>query len=140
MNKTIVVAGALAQKPGQGGHTWVYLQYLLGLQRLGWDVLLLDQLEPGMCVDAAGRPCSLGQSVNLRYVLEVMERFGLHDAFSLSYNHGERTFGLPRQRVLERVRNAAFLLNVMGFHDDEEIGPRMLARIAKHTGLRPEDL
>lgn len=29
---------------------------------------------------------------------------------------------------------------VFAFHDDEEIGPRMLARIAKHTGLRPEDL
>ncbi len=26
------------------------------------------------------------------------------------------------------------------FHDREEIGPRMLARIAKHTGLKPEDL
>jgi len=26
------------------------------------------------------------------------------------------------------------------FHDREEIGPRMLARIAKHTGLTPEDL
>ncbi len=26
------------------------------------------------------------------------------------------------------------------FHDKEEIGPHMLARIAKHTGLRPEDL
>ena len=26
------------------------------------------------------------------------------------------------------------------FHDSEEIGPRMLARIAKHTALRPEDL
>jgi len=27
-----------------------------------------------------------------------------------------------------------------GFHDTEEIGPRMLVRIAKHTGLTPEDL
>ena len=26
------------------------------------------------------------------------------------------------------------------FHDDVEIGPRMLARIAKRTGLKPEDL
>ena len=26
------------------------------------------------------------------------------------------------------------------FHDQEEIGPRVLARIAKRTGLRPEDL
>jgi predicted RNA binding protein YcfA (HicA-like mRNA interferase family) len=29
---------------------------------------------------------------------------------------------------------------VFAFHDGEEIGPRMLARIAKRTGLRPEDL
>ena len=29
---------------------------------------------------------------------------------------------------------------VFAFHDSEEIGPRMLARLAKHTGLQPEDL
>jgi len=29
---------------------------------------------------------------------------------------------------------------VWAFHNREEIGPRILARIAKKTGLRPEDL
>ena len=29
---------------------------------------------------------------------------------------------------------------VFAFHDREEIGPRMLARIAKRTGLDPSDL
>lgn len=29
---------------------------------------------------------------------------------------------------------------VFAFHDNDEIGPRMLARIAKVTGLTPEDL
>jgi predicted RNA binding protein YcfA (HicA-like mRNA interferase family) len=29
---------------------------------------------------------------------------------------------------------------VFAFHDRDEIGPRMLARIAKHTGLTPKDL
>ncbi len=29
---------------------------------------------------------------------------------------------------------------VFAFHDGEEIGPKMLARIAKHTGLAPTDL
>lgn len=29
---------------------------------------------------------------------------------------------------------------VFAFHDGEEIGPRMLARIAKQTGLTPDDL
>ena len=29
---------------------------------------------------------------------------------------------------------------VFAFHDGEEIGPKMLSRIAKHTGLEPSDL
>jgi predicted RNA binding protein YcfA (HicA-like mRNA interferase family) len=29
---------------------------------------------------------------------------------------------------------------VFAFHDGEEIGPSMLSRIAKTTGLRPDDL
>jgi predicted RNA binding protein YcfA (HicA-like mRNA interferase family) len=28
---------------------------------------------------------------------------------------------------------------VFAFHDREEIGSRMLARLAKHSGLRPQD-
>jgi predicted RNA binding protein YcfA (HicA-like mRNA interferase family) len=40
-------------------------------------------------------------------------------------------------RVLERQDWSDF---VFAFHDDEEIGPRMLARIARCTGLKPEDL
>jgi predicted RNA binding protein YcfA (HicA-like mRNA interferase family) len=40
-------------------------------------------------------------------------------------------------RVLER---AGWPDYVFAFHDDDEIGPRMMARIAKHTGLQPGDL
>ncbi|HEY1662863.1 MAG TPA: type II toxin-antitoxin system HicA family toxin [Verrucomicrobiae bacterium] len=29
---------------------------------------------------------------------------------------------------------------VFAFHDGDEIGPKMLSRIAKRTGLEPEDL
>ena len=29
---------------------------------------------------------------------------------------------------------------VFAFHDSDEIGPKMLARIARHTGLAPKDL
>jgi predicted RNA binding protein YcfA (HicA-like mRNA interferase family) len=29
---------------------------------------------------------------------------------------------------------------VFAFHEGEEIGPKMLVRIAKRTGLKPEDL
>jgi len=40
-------------------------------------------------------------------------------------------------RTLFRAGWADF---VFAFHEDEEIGPRMLARIAKRAGLRPDDL
>jgi predicted RNA binding protein YcfA (HicA-like mRNA interferase family) len=40
-------------------------------------------------------------------------------------------------RTLERVGWPDY---VFAFHDDTEIGPRMLARIARRTGLQPGDL
>ncbi|MDA7645565.1 type II toxin-antitoxin system HicA family toxin [bacterium] len=40
-------------------------------------------------------------------------------------------------RVLERDGWQDF---TFAFHDGEEIGPRMLSRISKHTGLSPSDL
>ena len=47
----------------------------------------------------------------------------------------KRTSG--SHRVLERPGWPDF---VFAFHDKDEIGPVMLARIARKTGLRPEDL
>ena len=47
----------------------------------------------------------------------------------------KRTSG--SHRVLERVGYPDF---VFAFHETEEVGPRMLARIGKRTGLRPDDL
>jgi predicted RNA binding protein YcfA (HicA-like mRNA interferase family) len=40
-------------------------------------------------------------------------------------------------RVLQRAGSPDY---VFAFHDGDEIGPRMLVRIAKHTGLMPDDL
>lgn len=39
-------------------------------------------------------------------------------------------------RVLSREGWRDF---VFAFHDSEELGPRILARLARDTGLRPED-
>jgi predicted RNA binding protein YcfA (HicA-like mRNA interferase family) len=47
----------------------------------------------------------------------------------------KRTTG--SHRVLERP---GWPDVVFAFHDGDEIGPRMLARIARRTGLSPEDL
>jgi hypothetical protein len=119
--KTVIIAGSLAQKPRTGGHTWQFLQYLLGFRRLGWEVLFLDRLEPDMCVDVHGQPTPLEQSVNLQYFLDVMQRFGLQECYSLDFARGKQVIGRPRPQVLETVRRGAFLLNVMGFLEDQDI-------------------
>jgi predicted RNA binding protein YcfA (HicA-like mRNA interferase family) len=65
-------------------------------------------------------------STRARRVLAALQRIGWAV---------KRTSG--SHRVLSRSGWPDF---VFAFHDREEIGPRMLARIAKHTGLKPEDL
>ena len=118
---TIVIAGALSQRPHHGGHTWVFLQYLLGFRRLGWDVLFVDRLEPEMCVDRAGARTALRGSENLRYLAEVMDRFDLGDRWALFYDGGREVVGLDRGTVLESARRSALLLNVMGYLTNEEV-------------------
>ncbi|HEY3020351.1 MAG TPA: hypothetical protein VGJ32_09165 [Solirubrobacteraceae bacterium] len=109
-----VVAGALAQRPGRGGHAWALLQYVLGLRELGWDVLFVDRLDATMCDGAAP-----GESPQLRWVERVMRGFGLDGAWSVL--HGGGAFGVSRERVVAFTRGADVLLNIMGYLDDEEV-------------------
>ena len=108
MSGRIVIAGAVAQKPGCAGHAWQFLQYLLGFRRLGWDVCFIDQI--GGADPVAGE----------RHLAEVMAWAGLNGAWSLGLPGGERA-GLGRAQVLERIRDADLLLNVMGFETDAEL-------------------
>ena len=106
----------MAQKPRLAGHAWVFLQYLLGFRRLGYDVLFLDWLDARM---AEG---PLERSPNAAYLREVMEAVGLGDSFSLlDQATGAALAGRPREQVLHVVGESAFLLNVMGYLQDEEI-------------------
>lgn len=116
----IVVGGSIAQKPHQAGHAWQFLHYLLGLRQLGWDVLFADELDPGLCRDAAGEPCAPEASVNVAWVAAVMEQAGLGDAWSVGLGEG-RAAGAPRTRVLDHLRTSDLLLNVMGFLTDPEL-------------------
>src|SRR5215207_6646663 len=119
--RTVVVAASVAQKPRHGGHTWVVLQYLLGLRRIGFDVLLLDRLEPGMCRDADGMLCRAEDSTNVRDLEAVMESFALGECFALITDGPRTAAGLSCNAAAEQVRQADLLLDVMGFFRDDEL-------------------
>ncbi len=50
-------------------------------------------------------------------------------------------WSVKRQRGSHRIlERAGWPDYVFAFHDDDEIGPHMLARVAKRTGLQASDL
>ena len=66
------------------------------------------------------------KSAKAKRVLRALEKIG----WTVKRQKGSH-------KVLERFGYADY---VFSFHDSDEIGPKMLARIAKKTGLIPEDL
>jgi predicted RNA binding protein YcfA (HicA-like mRNA interferase family) len=63
-------------------------------------------------------------------VLRALERVGWIEKHRLSKSGSHKQFESPKYPY-------EF---TWAFHDGEEIGPKMLARIAKRTGLKSEDL
>jgi hypothetical protein len=109
----VAVGGALAQRPGFGGHAWALLGYLLGFRALGHEVLFLDRLS------AETVPAAAERERCVRWLDAVMEGAGLSRSYSL-FTDGE-AIGVPRREAIEWVAGADLLLDVMGFIDDEDI-------------------
>jgi len=114
-----IVSGTIAATPRQGGATWAVLQYLLGLRRLGYDVLFV---EP---VDRA----ELAKNGGAGYCERVMKRFGLEDRWSLVQPGRTETDGLERSAVREIAHRADVLINVSGMLEDSEILDPVAVRV-----------
>jgi hypothetical protein len=108
----IIVTGLIAQYP-LGGVTWDYLQYVLGLSKLGHDVYYLEDtgqwpfnpLEGGVA-----RDCTF----NVDYLASVMVRFGLQDSWIYRFPRQDQWYGLSDPRREELIRTADLLINVSG--------------------------
>ena len=90
----IVVAGMVSDVPGQGGATWAVLQYVLGLRRLGHEVVLIEPVR------------SLEHSAG--YFRKLAESFAL-DAILLERDSGRRI-----ELTRHRPDGADLLLNLSG--------------------------
>jgi hypothetical protein len=118
---TVIVGGALANKPLNGGEAWVRLSWVLGLRRLGHEVYLVEQIDPESCVDAGGAPASFASSINRAYFERVTAEFGLDGSACLVYGDGSDTAGLAYDDLLERAAGAELLVNISGHLSSEEI-------------------
>ena len=109
----IVVTGLLAQYP-MGGMTWHYLQYVLGLKRLGHDVYYLEDTQDAVYSPAADASTVDDCTANVEYVSRVMARFDLADRWAYRFGPTGRWYGLAESARTEMINSADMLLNVSG--------------------------
>jgi hypothetical protein len=114
----IIVTGLIAQHPTLGGVTWDYLQYVIGLQKLGHEVYYFEDsgqwpytVDGGSTGDQwiAYDPVS-----NIEYLNSVMKRYGLQDRWAYRYPIKPRWYGLTHQKRREIIETAELLINVSG--------------------------
>lgn len=109
--RKILVAGSVAQRRGYGGHAWVFLQYLLGLRDLGYDVLFVDRLLP------SGDPHT--DAANAHYLEEQAAMLGERIPIAVL---GWDGLGLvSAEDAVRFARGADAVFNVMGFLDDDQL-------------------
>jgi hypothetical protein len=106
----ILVSGMVAGVPRQGGAAWAVLQYVLGLRRLGHDVILVEQVD--RLAPVASRFAS------------ITRQFGLDAA--LVERGSACTSGLSRARL---EAGADLLLNLSGALTDDDLLDRVDRRV-----------
>jgi hypothetical protein len=115
----IVVAGALANKPGNGGAAWTRLSWALGLKRLGCDVYFVEQIGADARTDAA-----------VDWFTQVTGAFGLAGTSALIADdrNGASTVGVPLKDLVDVAEAADLLVNISGHLTHDALKPRFRSR------------
>ena len=115
MSLRIVVCGMIAGDPFQGGATWAVLQYVLGLRRLGHDVIVV---EPIAHRSLQPNGAQLGFSRNAEYFRRIIHDFELDGHAALILSGTEETTQVPYRELRRVAESADVLLNVSGMLTD----------------------
>lgn len=120
MRLRVLCSGFLVRLP-LGGHTWHHLQYLLGLQRLGHEVLFFEHYGwEKSCYDVAREEMTDDPSFGIEYLRSVLEPFGLSERFCY-LSAGGRTFGRSREELVDWCRKCDLYLNLSNINWIDEL-------------------
>ncbi|MFM2294134.1 MAG: hypothetical protein RLZZ350_547, partial [Verrucomicrobiota bacterium] len=101
----VIVSGALATKPGNGGNAWSRMSWARGFERLGCKVWFIEQL-----------PATTERGVHaasINFFQTVTAQFGLTQNSALLAGN-EVLVGPPLADLVKRVQNAALIFNLSG--------------------------
>jgi GT2 family glycosyltransferase len=111
--KKIVVFGVMSRLP-VAGVVWQTVHYLVGLQRLGYDVYYVEAhaCTPKMLMQ---REDDDGSAKAAAFIAGVMRRFDLGDRWAFHALHADgRYYGMSEGQLKQLYRSAALLINLHG--------------------------
>lgn len=124
----VVFSGMIASDPYHGGATWAVLQYVLGLKKLGHEVMFVEPMKV-----SSQRPprVPLAASENVAYFREVTRQFGIERCSALLIEGSRETVGMAYDDILRFAKRADLLINVSGMLTD----PALLEAIPRRAYL-----
>jgi hypothetical protein len=109
----IVLLGMMTKMP-VAGVIWQTLHYLIGFQRLGFDVYYVEAhaRTPSMLMQNENDNSSV---LAASFISDVMERFGLGDRWAFqALHHDNRCYGMSDSELTDLYQSAALLINLHG--------------------------
>jgi hypothetical protein len=112
--KKIVLLGLMSHLP-VAGVAWLTVQYLIGFQRLGYDVYYVEAHGCPPRGQFTRNKADDGWAKAAAYVAAVMQRFDLADRWAYHAVHGGgRCWGLSEGDLKELYRSADLIINLHG--------------------------
>lgn len=110
----IVVLGYIVRGP-IGGMAWHHLQYVLGLTRLGHEVLFIEDSDDyPSCYDPSSHQVGTDPSYGLRFAADAFGRLALGGCWAYHDAHLGRWYGPAADRAVESCEQADVAINVSG--------------------------
>jgi hypothetical protein len=115
MGLKIVCSGLLVRYP-LGGFSWHHLQYLVGLQNLGHDVIYFEDYGwRNSCYDPMRDLRTADPSYGIAHLLGLLRPRGLDDQWCFLAEDGT-AHGMPRERLAQLCRECDVYLNLSGIN------------------------
>jgi hypothetical protein len=131
VTRVVVATSNWTSWPDFAGSTWVPMQYLIGLLRLGVDAIWLDDLR---------RVDPRRDAHSVEYLAGRMEAtardFGFAGRYGVVYDGGKRHFGLSAQEVADHASASDLVLRISGKRLPEG-SPLLRARRRAYVDVDP---
>lgn len=110
----ILVIGHIIKIP-LGGMVWHYLQYVIGLKRMGHEILFLEDCgDFPACYNPDNFTVSENPAYGLRFIQQIFDAYDLKGQWAYYDGHSGNWYGNSRQKVLSFCAKADLVLNVSG--------------------------